>query len=246
MHAINSPVLPRQLKHARIPPNTAPAANSLSHAQIQPHREPSAGAWVPSSSIQGMNCQKAAVCCSWVLFWGLLAGPPKSGRGGHLTGVHRHGWSAAHCFLNTKEQITFFGLAPQSRVFPSYLAGICLPCEYLLQQIDPELIIKMAKWIIKCANTFPLVLTFSNYCHRAKTRFQIAGKMDIFFSKVPTPEEGESLCYKLCCFLPSGSHGLMIYNLHGWHKNPVSTQSYIGWCSLGLQAQLQRPFPHFR
>lgn len=35
----------------------------------------------------------------------------------------------------------------------------------------------MAKLIIKCINTFLLLLTISNYCHGAKMESQIAGEM---------------------------------------------------------------------
>lgn len=73
------------------------------------------------------------------------------------------------CFLNTKKKITFIELIPQRRISPSYLENASLWVDLLLQ-INPELMIKTAKWINKCANSFPLLLTFSKYCHRVKTQ----------------------------------------------------------------------------
>lgn len=97
----------------------------------QRHKEHPPGVWGSDSSCPGRveaakkqqsYCRAAAPVsscevCSLVL--------QKRGRGRHLTEVlSSMGVPRKHCL---KKEIIFIGLAPQSRIFPSYMAGKYLP-----------------------------------------------------------------------------------------------------------------------
>lgn len=109
-----------------------------------------------------------------------------------------------------------------------------------------ELITKTAKWILKCMNTFPLLLTISNYCHRDKMQSQIAGEMS---SLVWCPFWERLKASAISC-AASYPEVAMITDLQPhipqwWHKNPDSIQRYAGRWSWGLQAQLHKPSAPF-